>query len=291
MSAAAAELPGAADQTRVEAEAAALSSAVGIDCEMVRLRSGRSALARCCIVAYADERVLLDSFVHVPPVDVGDYLTQYSGVCAADLCDAPPFDAVRERAVALIADNLLVGHGLVNDIKALRLNIPHARVRDTLTLGWEGRRSLKLRDLARDVLGERVQTAEHSPVEDAVTAVRLHKHHRRHGGAAAPRLVRVQLCTADAQPPPLDAPCTVAAAAGGAPQPTWDLEVGWDRRILTNLFRWFALRVASPDRRADTLRFPADLSREERRMVHREVRAPPSPAPSRTSASPRRHLV
>ena len=52
----------------------------------------------------------------------------FSGVRAADLAGAPPFEEVQRRVAELMQGRLLVGHALQNDLEV-----------GAATLGWTGR--------------------------------------------------------------------------------------------------------------------------------------------------------
>jgi RNA exonuclease 1 len=107
---------------------------VALDCELVYTTAGLS-LARLTVV---DDRgnAVLDEFVR-PEGTVLDLVTQFSGVKAEDL--EPPravldIRAVRRALGAFVSkETIMVGHGLENDLKAIR--IVHDRVIDTAAVG------------------------------------------------------------------------------------------------------------------------------------------------------------
>ncbi|KPV74849.1 uncharacterized protein RHOBADRAFT_36786 [Rhodotorula graminis WP1] len=153
---------------------------VALDCEMIYTTAGMS-LARVTVVS-ATGSTLLDEHVRPPHgVAVLDLNTRFSGVVAADLGKAVLDVPGVRRALAQFVDRetVFVGHGVENDLKALRL--VHDKVIDTAILfphpsGGTWRHSL--RNLAKDVLRKFVQTGEgptvgHSAKEDAVTALEL----------------------------------------------------------------------------------------------------------------------
>lgn len=173
--------------------------AVAIDCEMVKVRRAgkaeRFALGHVCVVDAADESILLETYVR-PDGVITDYLTRYSGLSEPVLRGAPPYEEARAAVVRLLEGRLVIGHGLDSDFKALRWRpLDPSLVADTRHLPWGPRISLKLRDLARDELGLEVQSGAHSPVEDALAALRLHKRFLHIGAeeAARPRTLTATL--------------------------------------------------------------------------------------------------
>ena len=111
-------------------------------------------------------------------------LAHVSGVRSAHMARARPFKLVQGEVARLLDGRILVGHALSNDLKALMLTHPKHMMRDT-ALYAPLRRSAglhtqphALRHLAREHLGMVIQTGEHSPLEDAVAALRVYKEHR-----------------------------------------------------------------------------------------------------------------
>eukprot|EP00730_Choanoeca_flexa_P017746 TRINITY_DN8577_c1_g2_i1.p1 TRINITY_DN8577_c1_g2~~TRINITY_DN8577_c1_g2_i1.p1 ORF type:complete len:535 (+),score=122.25 TRINITY_DN8577_c1_g2_i1:80-1606(+) len=146
-----------------------------VDCEMVETRGGLE-LARVTVVGW-DEKVVYDSLVQ-PSEPVIDYKTQYSGITAAMLTGVTTtLTDVRARLQQLIArDDILVGHSLENDLRALRVR--HEHVVDTaVLLAREGRYKQKLSHLARNHLQREIQqnVQGHDSAEDASAALQLAK--------------------------------------------------------------------------------------------------------------------
>lgn len=184
-----------------------------VDCELVYATSGQS-LARVTVVApSATQRsaramacdTILDEWVSLPAgARVLDLLTRFSGIRQDDLDPTKgkaklDIEGAKKAlaAVGVTDKTILVGHGLENDVKALR--IVHARCIDTaalfphpqgptcftswLALWTDGTARaglpfrLSLRALAATHLKKFVQTADptvgHSSAEDAVTALEL----------------------------------------------------------------------------------------------------------------------
>jgi DNA polymerase III epsilon subunit-like protein len=159
---------------------------IALDCEMVGVghEGKRSALAEVVLVDWAG-RVLYHT--HVAPLEpVTDYRTHVSGVRPEHLRGAPSFKAVQAEVEARVRGKVVVGHGLVNDMKALLLSHPWRATRDTALFkplvrktrtGHVKPRRLKL--LAEQHLGAAIQTGEHEPAEDARAALALYKYFRQ----------------------------------------------------------------------------------------------------------------
>lgn len=110
-----------------------------LDCEMVQTAQG-SELARITLILLTEVgqkveeqmsyKVMLDELVK-PYGPILDYVTEYSGVTAA--CMDPVMTRLEQIQVALISivhkNDILVGHSLENDMRALRL--VHGKVVDT----------------------------------------------------------------------------------------------------------------------------------------------------------------
>ena len=162
------------DYERTKASDDASIKIYGLDNEMCYTSRGLE-VARVSVVAL-DGSVVYDEFVKTTrPVIC--YNTLYSGVTAQDLVTAKGFNRVRSEVMRIItADTILVGHGLENDLRSLK--IVHNRVIDTAVLyphfrGLPYRRSLK--DLAASYLERQIQTRNdgHLSVEDANASVDL----------------------------------------------------------------------------------------------------------------------
>ena len=137
------------------------------------------------------------------------------------------------QVAALLENRVVVGHALHNDLKALGISHPRDLQRDTARYPpyrkgmGNGSRPQKLAALALQYLGWRIQTGEHSPLEDAVASLRLYELKRRAwekaGGAAA--MCHDKAADKEAAPP-IDAgaagatglaKCLGGAGAAGAP--------------------------------------------------------------------------
>ena len=168
---------------------------IAIDCEMVDVaatkqhkQATRKALARLSAVD-ASGAVLIDELVQ-PPAPVSDFLTQWSGISAGMLDGVTTTLADAQQMLLRCmagSDCILVGHGLENDLHALRM--VHDRVIDTAVCyprsNPEDGRKQSLRALASKLLKQKIQHDEaerddggnkgigHDSVEDARTAMQL----------------------------------------------------------------------------------------------------------------------
>ena len=159
---------------------------VALDCEMVGVGNDglRSALALVVIVDYLG-RVIYHKYVQ-PTEPVTDYRTFVSGVRPEHLVKAENFRVVQKEVSDIIRNKIVVGHGLINDMKALLLSHSRKHTRDTamyhlFTFKGQGgkTRAKKLKLLVQQYLGIDIQTGEHEPAEDARAALALYKLHRR----------------------------------------------------------------------------------------------------------------
>ncbi|KAI5889847.1 ribonuclease H-like protein [Schizophyllum commune H4-8] len=156
---------------------------LAMDCEMVGVgpEGTESSLARVSLVNFHGA-VLLDVFVRQRE-RVTDYRTHVSGVRERDMIGARPFEEVQKQVAALLADKILVGHAVHNDLQALLLSHPRAQTRDTQFFAGKLRlvRSSRvaLRALVQQELGMAIQAGEHSSVTDARATMAVFRIHRR----------------------------------------------------------------------------------------------------------------
>jgi len=155
-----------------------LTRIIGMDCEMVGIGRGGedSILARVSIVNHFGHTVY-DTFVK-PTERVTDYRTHVSGVRPQDLVDVPEFSLVQTKVSEIIKERILVGHAIHHDMKVLFLDHPRKLIRDTSKYkpfrANFGGKTPGLKHLSDRYLGVKVQTGEHSSVQDAQAAVRLY---------------------------------------------------------------------------------------------------------------------
>lgn len=146
-----------------------------LDCEMVYTTAGME-LAKVGLVA-VDGLTVFESFV-LPQNPILDFNTEYSGVTPKHLEGVRMTlqDVQYYILKFLNQDSILVGHGLENDLKALRLihyNIVDTSVSYPHKYKKHWKRSLK--SIAQEVLGRSIQTSTdgHNCIEDARTCMDL----------------------------------------------------------------------------------------------------------------------
>ncbi|XP_065164483.1 putative exonuclease GOR isoform X3 [Atheta coriaria] len=153
-------------------------SVVALDCEMCFTVEGLE-LSKVTFIA-ADGSVLYDSYVR-PENRIVDFNTRFSGITSDDIygptsCAKSLSDVHADMARFITSATILVGHGLENDLRALKLI--HECCIDTAIVfphkfGVHCRRSLK--SLAASILGWDIQTLSsgHDSHEDAFVAMEL----------------------------------------------------------------------------------------------------------------------
>lgn len=156
---------------------------IAIDCEMVGVGPRKvSALAEVSLVNYFEE-VIYHKYV-IPEEPVTDYRTHVSGITPEILKEkGEPFKKVKKELESILKDKILVGHGLQNDINVIGIPIPKDRRWDTTEIpmfmrksNWGGPpQAKKLKVLAKNFLGENIQTGEHSATQDAEASMKLFK--------------------------------------------------------------------------------------------------------------------
>lgn len=169
------EVEAVSDPAGSAPDASAALEVCAIDCEMCVTAAGLE-LTRISMVCPM-RGIVLDTFVK-PARPITNYNTEFSGITEATLLNVTTSlkDVHSLLKTLLNADTIIVGHGLENDLRALRLN--HARVIDTAALyphtsGLPLKNSLK--KLAEEVLRRTIRENEvgHCSVEDACLALEL----------------------------------------------------------------------------------------------------------------------
>ncbi|XP_055711731.1 uncharacterized protein LOC129806907 isoform X3 [Phlebotomus papatasi] len=150
----------------------------GLDCEMCFTGRGLE-LCKVSVVA-SDGRLLYERLVK-PECQIVDYNTRFSGISEQDFTargqNIRTLKEVQQDLLKMIgAEAILVGHGLENDLRALK--IIHRNIIDTSvvfphTSGLPFRRSLK--SLAKTFLKRDIQTAAtgHDSLEDSRACIEL----------------------------------------------------------------------------------------------------------------------
>ncbi|KAH6565527.1 hypothetical protein BASA62_007270 [Batrachochytrium salamandrivorans] len=150
-------------------------SVVALDCEMSYTTGGME-LTRVTVVDWTGKSILDELCKPLNPII--DLNTRWSGISSLE---GAKFDLVgiqKKLGEIMSLNTIIVGHGLENDLRALR--IEHKRVIDTAATfphpnGLPYRYSL--RTLASKLLGRFVQTSStgHDSMEDATTCIDLIK--------------------------------------------------------------------------------------------------------------------
>jgi len=161
---------------------------VAMDCEMVGIgpNGSDSALARVSIVDWYGE-VIFDSFVRVKE-NVTDYRTCVSGITPDKIesDDVLSFDNCNEEVSRVLKDKILIGHGLKNDLKVLRIQHPWYKIRDSARYEPLMKADIqcdgvliprKLKDLARENAKLNIQKdgKHHCSIEDARASMMIYR--------------------------------------------------------------------------------------------------------------------
>lgn len=154
--------------------------AAGVDCEMGFTSFGVE-LIRVTVVDWDTRDTVLDTLVH-PYGKVIDLNSRFSGVHSLSdgikdpkdgtIRPAVTFNEAREMLFQYVSANtILIGHGLENDLNALR--IIHHRVVDTALMypKFNPVFRLSLKTLAFRYLSRAIQDGEHDSSEDAIAAM------------------------------------------------------------------------------------------------------------------------
>ncbi len=174
-----------------------LPHVLALDCEMcatrdpVSMEQDGKALIRLSVVSGHDEnQVLLDTLV-LPSLPVVDYRTDIHGIRPDDLRSV--MFTFRHAQAAMLhlccTETVLVGHGLANDLTALKMK--HSKVVDTALLFEREdapNHTPALKDVAGALLGLDMPDM-HDSVADAQVTLRIARHFLEQGPVApVPRL-------------------------------------------------------------------------------------------------------
>lgn len=143
---------------------------LSLDCEMATTTEGKE-VGRVTLVT-ADGHTLYDKIVK-PTNTILNYETQYSGLTKEIVDRGIAFDQVQTELCNLVGyDTMLLGHGIENDLAALKFW--HDKIIDTsyLFLNPEGRR-VSLAQLGKKHLDLEIHNSKHSSEEDALVCLKL----------------------------------------------------------------------------------------------------------------------
>lgn len=150
--------------------------AVGIDCEMGFTSRGFE-LLRITAIDFTTAEEVFDVLVR-PKGEIIDLNTRWSGI--AEIKDeALNFeDAIELLGEIVDCNTIMIGHGLENDMNAMRLI--HDKVVDTAILYPKHQTSptfrFSLKQLAFQYLNRTIQTGEHDSFEDSLASMDVAKH-------------------------------------------------------------------------------------------------------------------
>uniref|UniRef100_A0A1I7T9G7 Exonuclease domain-containing protein n=1 Tax=Caenorhabditis tropicalis TaxID=1561998 RepID=A0A1I7T9G7_9PELO len=144
----------------------------GLDVEMIHTENGLEA-ARISLVD-VNRRVMIDEYIK-PEGKIVHLNTEFSGIKSFHLEKAKSLEQIHNLLFQFMnRSSVLVGHGLSNDLKVLRL--VHLNVIDTaLLIRSENGNMQSLKTIAKSYLNENIQWKEggHDSVEDSITCLRI----------------------------------------------------------------------------------------------------------------------
>ncbi|KAJ5874409.1 RNA exonuclease 4 [Penicillium soppii] len=159
---------------------AELGKYIAMDCEMVGVGpnpDNDSALARVSVVNFNGDQIY-DSYVR-PKEMVTDWRTHVSGIAPKHMVEARTLEHVQKEIAEIMSGRILVGHAVSNDLDALLLSHPKRDIRDTSKhppyRKIAGGGSPRLKMLAEEFLGLKIQDGAHSSVEDARATMALYR--------------------------------------------------------------------------------------------------------------------
>lgn len=151
-------------------------AALGIDCEMGYTTRGFELLRISAVDFFSGEEVF---DILVKPVGtVIDLNTKWSGIGEIKAEALTFTDAIHLLGSVMDYNTILIGHGLENDMNAMRLI--HERIVDTAILYPKHKATPKfrfpLKHLTFKYLGRTIQTGEHDSTEDSIAAIDVVKY-------------------------------------------------------------------------------------------------------------------
>lgn len=162
--------------------------AIDVECVATGRGNADRDVARIAVVD-EDENVFFDEYVK-PDKAIVSYLTQLTGITESDLVDAPNLadSLVRLRAI-LPKDSVIVGQSIKKDLDWLGLEKGQDfrqmfdvadlfRIPMQMNNGTIRYRAFSLRHVAKHLLGQDIQEADHDPVIDAKYAMKIFKQFR-----------------------------------------------------------------------------------------------------------------
>ncbi|CAX45582.1 RNA exonuclease, putative [Candida dubliniensis CD36] len=153
------------------------SQVLGIDCEMGFTTKGFE-LMRITAIDYFTTKTVLDIFIK-PIGEIVDLNTRYSGIHELTDDFLSWEQSMKKLGEVMDSETILIGHGLENDMNAMRLI--HENIIDTSILfpsKWKTgpNKRWSLKDLAFEYLSRKIQTGEHDSGEDSIAAIDIVKH-------------------------------------------------------------------------------------------------------------------
>ncbi|EGW32477.1 uncharacterized protein SPAPADRAFT_55921 [Spathaspora passalidarum NRRL Y-27907] len=149
---------------------------LGIDCEMGFTTKGFE-LMRITAVDFFTNATVLDVYV-LPFGEVVDLNTRFSGISEINDKFVSFDESLRQLGQVMDSNTILIGHGLENDMNAMRLihdkiidtSILYPKFQPSPTFRWS------LKDLAFKFLSRNIQIGEHDSAEDSIAAIDIVKH-------------------------------------------------------------------------------------------------------------------
>lgn len=151
-----------------------VENVLALDCEMGFTSKGYE-MIRLTIVDFFSGEPIFDEIVD-PFGDIIDLNSEFSGIHEIDMRKAIFFETCMDRVLnkrIINRNSILVGHGLENDLKVMR--IIHDKVLDTAILYSNGKYKRSLKDLSFEVLSRKIQGGEHDSSQDAIATMDIIK--------------------------------------------------------------------------------------------------------------------